>query len=147
MNIEQMAGRCPTAKAVGTATLKGWRLQFNSVATIVPENGAKTPVVIWTIENADERSLDRYEGYPTLYYKKELTVELDGKPIKAMVYIMADGRAEQEPSGYYYRVIESGYESAGLDTQPLIQAYQRAHFAETAKRQALLERLKNWRLR
>ena len=34
LNLEQMAHRCPTAQAVGTATLKNWRLMFYSVATI-----------------------------------------------------------------------------------------------------------------
>jgi len=128
MNIEQMAVRCPTAKAVGTATLNGWRLQFNGVATIVPENGARTPVVIWTIEGADERSLDRYEGYPYLYYKKNLAVELDGKRITAMAYIMAAEYEEEEPNVHYYRTIERGYKSAGLSDRPLIAAYQRARY-------------------
>jgi len=139
MNLEQMALRCPTAKVVGTAELKGWRLRFNNVATIEQESGGRTPVVVWTIEDADERALDRYEGYPTLYYKKTLTVDLNGEPVTAMVYIMTGGD-EREPGGYYYRVIEDGYRSAGLNTRPLIAACRRARDAETDRRKLLLKR-------
>jgi len=126
MNTEQMAVRCPTAKVVGTATLNGWRLQFNGVATIVPESGASTPVVVWSIEDADERSLDRYEGFPCFYYKKYLTVELNDKRLTAMVYVMMAGHAEAEPSEYYYNSIERGYKSAGICDGTLAAAYERA---------------------
>jgi len=146
MNIRQMALRCPTAKAAGAAVLKGWRLQFNNHATIVPENGGRTPVVVWEIEDADERSLDRYEGYPIYYYKRDLTVELDGKSIWAMAYIMAEGHEEREPSPYYYMVIEEGYRSAGHNTRPLIAACQRARFSEKKPRWDWTENLKNGRL-
>jgi len=128
MNLPQMALRCPTAKVVGATMLDGWRLQFNGVATIVPESGAQTPVVVWAIQEQDERNLDRYEGYPTFYFKKDLTVKLNGEKITAMAYIMAAGHEEAEPSAFYYRTIEAGYKSARLSDHPLISAYQRARY-------------------
>jgi len=130
MNLEQMAVRCPTAKVVGTTMLNGWRLQFNGVATIIPEPGAQTPVVVWTIEPADERALDRYEGFPNFYYKKDLTVILDGKPVTAMVYIMSDGYSENVPSEYYFNIIAQGYKSAGFSPKPLMQALERARIKQ-----------------
>ena len=45
------------------------------------------PVLVWEIGERDEASLDRYEGYPSFYYKKDLTVALDGQEVTAMVYI------------------------------------------------------------
>ncbi len=40
---------------------------------------------------SDEVALDRYEGYPSFYYKEDVEVELDsGELVKAMVYIMTD---------------------------------------------------------
>ena len=81
LSVEQMKHRTPDAKIVGTAVLCGWRLLFKSYATIEPKEGRKVPVLVWEISDADEASLDRYEGYPTYYYKRELPVlvtPLDG---------------------------------------------------------------------
>lgn len=128
MNQAQMAQRCPTAKIVGTTVIKGYRLRFNGVATIEPKNGGIVPVVVWELQERDERNLDIYEGYPRFYAKQEMAVELNGKRIKAMVYVMTPGRAEAEPTMGYYNAIAKGYKDAGINDRPLIEAYQRAHF-------------------
>lgn len=131
MNQTQMAQRCPTAKLLGAAVLKGYRLRFNGVATIEPMNGRTVPVILWELKEQDEKNLDRYEGYPNFYRKQDMQVEYDGKKITAMVYIMNGNRPEEEPSKYYYNVIAQGYREAGFHDRPLIEAYQRAHFRES----------------
>lgn len=90
LNLEQMAFRCPTAKVVGKSELKDYELLFRggrrgAVATVEPKEGSTVPVLIWEIQNRDEASLDLYEGYPNLYGKQMLEVELDGKTVPAMV--------------------------------------------------------------
>ena len=74
-SVEQMAVRCPDARVVGNAILYGWQLLFKGCATIEPNPERNTPVLVWEISERDERSLDRYEGYPSFYYKKDLEVE------------------------------------------------------------------------
>ena len=97
LSVEQMAVRCPDARVVGNAILYGWQLLFKGCATIEPNPERNTPVLVWEISEWDERSLDRYEGYPSFYYKKDLEVETfpleGGEPetLTAMVYIMAEG--------------------------------------------------------
>lgn len=86
LNLGQMAGRCPTAKVVGKAILRGWRLAFRNVATIERCNGYTVPVLVWKLQPEDEAALDRYEGWPSLYYKENLKVSLNGKRRTAMVY-------------------------------------------------------------
>ena len=123
MHIEQMKHRCPTGKVLGTSMLKGYRLVFNSVATIAPDPDRSVPVVLWDIKPADEKNLDRYEGFPRLYRKETVPVELNGDTVDAMVYIMnSDGI--RPPGRFYYDVIREGYEANGLDTAPLEQALQ-----------------------
>jgi hypothetical protein len=70
LNFEQMSYRCPTAKAVGSAILKGYQLLFrgyptHAVATIEKQKGCTVPVLVWDIKHSDERALDRYEGWPS----------------------------------------------------------------------------------
>ena len=123
LNLGQMARRCPTARVVGTAMLEGYQLLFNGVATIVKREGAVVPVGIWEIDKRCEESLDRYEGYPTLYRKETLTVEMNGKEVQAMVYIMNRDRPAL-PAYSYYETIEDGYNDVGLDTAHLRKAIE-----------------------
>ena len=121
LSESQMAYRCPTAKVVGTSILKDWRLLFDGPASIVKYEGYKVPILIWEIQPEDEKSLDRYEGYPSYYRKEMLDVEVNGKTINAMVYIMNTNK-EHIPSDYYYRVLEQGYERFGFAKNLLEQA-------------------------
>ena len=123
LNLGQMARRCPTARVVGTAMLEGYQLLFNGVATIVKREGAVVPVGIWEIDKRCEESLDRYEGYPTLNRKETLTVEMNGKEVQAMVYIMNRDRPAL-PAYSYYETIEDGYNDVGLDTAHLRKAIE-----------------------
>lgn len=115
LSVEQMAHRCPDAKNVGTAALLGWQLLFKGCATIEPNRKKNTPALLWEISEQDEKSLDRYEGFPSFYYKKDLDVEafpLDGgEPVKltAMVYIMTEKNQLAEPHPSYYKLLEDGY--------------------------------------
>ena len=122
MNTEQMALRCPTAKVLGTAVLKDYRLVFRAFASIEPHEGAETPVLLWIIKPLDELALDRYEGYPSHYRKETVEVELDGETVEAMVYVMNPIRPYATPSCYYYSTILEGYKEFGLDEQYLKDA-------------------------
>ena len=124
LNLKQMANRCPTAKVVGASQINDHRLLFRgahagAVATIEPFKGGNVPVLVWEITPVDEAALDRYEGWPFLYRKETIKVKLGGKTVKAMVYIMNDGRPLGQPSCYYYSTILEGYKSAGFDVEIL----------------------------
>lgn len=123
LSESQMAMRCPTAKVVGTSILKDWRLLFDGPASIERYEGYEVPVLIWDIQPEDERSLDRYEGYPSYYRKEMLEVEVNGKKVDAMVYIM-NTRKESIPPTYYYNVLEKGYERFGFDKSILEKALE-----------------------
>ena len=81
LNLEQMARRCPTAKVVGSTTLKNYRLMFRggshtAVATVERSCGDEVPVLIWRLQPRDEKALDVYEGWPHLYRKETLRHDL-----------------------------------------------------------------------
>lgn len=127
LNLSQMAKRCPNAKAIGTSIMKGWRLRFRgeheaAVATVEPSKAGEVPIIVWEITTACEAALDRYEGYPSLYRKGTLRVELNGKPIQGMIYILNEGQPLSQPSCYYYSVILDGYKAQGFDVGILKKA-------------------------
>ncbi|BFL45664.1 gamma-glutamylcyclotransferase family protein [Lactonifactor longoviformis] len=128
LSVKLMACYCPDAKVVGTGEIKDYALLFKGCATIEPRKGKRVPVLVWEISPEDEKSLDRYEGYPTFYYKKELTlpVQITGTEVRqeltAMVYIMNEKNRLASPSCYYYKVLADGYEDLGFDKAILEQA-------------------------
>jgi gamma-glutamylcyclotransferase (GGCT)/AIG2-like uncharacterized protein YtfP len=126
INLQQMAYRCPTAKPVHTGMLKGFELQFKGVATIAPKENSQVPVLLWKLKPSDEKSLDRYEGYPSFYRKEIFDVKIKGKVYEAMVYIMNGNTPLSEPSEQYYNSIEKGYIDNDLDTRYLEQALEDA---------------------
>ena len=131
LNLPQMAFRCPTAKVVGASEIKDYELLFrggrrSSVATVEPLNGSSVPVLLWMLKEHDLQALDRYEGYPSFYRKEVLDVELRGKTVSAMVYIMNEGHPFGSPSDYYLNTIMEGYQSEGFNTELLEQAVEKS---------------------
>ena len=116
---EQMAHRCPDAKLIGTGYLPNHRLEFYLHATVerTRAHGAKVPVAVWEITAADERSLDRYEGFPTYYTKHRRRVVMDdGTELWGMVYIMSMIRP-QPPTPTYYNGIHNAYVKLDLRSE------------------------------
>ena len=134
LNIEQMRYRCPSARIIGTAVIEGYQLLFKgsktgSYLTIEPRDGASVPVAVWSVTEEDELRLDRYEGFPTFYYKKELRLPIKGiKTGKArvrdtFVYIMDERRPLGIPSRMYMQTCFEGYRDFGFDRRFLVDAY------------------------
>ena len=127
LNLRQMAMRCPTARLLGTGLVENYELQFKgmphgSFATIGPKKGASVPVGVWEITPRDEIALDVYEGYPRHYFKKNLTVAMEGQEVTAMAYIMNLQMNFGIPTQRYYNTVLEGYEQCGLDVAMLNRA-------------------------
>jgi hypothetical protein len=119
LNKEQMRYRCPTAVPVGTAEIHNCKLVFRrGVLTIEPEEGSSVPVGVWEITRADEKALDRYEGYPHWYYKKTVRVWMNEcMTINGMVYIMTEGHPIRMPSRFYLETVYDGYCNFGFSKE------------------------------
>ena len=135
LNVRQMMIRCPSARMIGTATIEDYRLMFKgsktgSYLTIEPEEGCSVPVGVWEVSEADELALDRYEGFPSFYYKKELELPITGirtgkvRRRKAFVYIMHEDRLLGVPSNMYMRICMEGYMDFGFNYDTLWEAYE-----------------------
>lgn len=137
LNIPQMRRRCPGAEVVGTSVIPDYELLFKgsmtgSYLTIEPKEGSVVPVAVWSVTAAHERALDRYEGYPTFYYKKDVSVILDGAVpgftagLDAFVYIMHEDRPLGVPSDYYVQACLEGYDAFGFSHKYIEDALDRS---------------------
>lgn len=138
LNVGQMSRRCPDARPVGVAILKDWQLSFKgsktgSYLTIDPCPGAEVPVAVWEVSPSDIDALDRYEGYPTFYTKKEIEVTYRGirtnraRTVTAFVYTMTEGRPVGLPSNGYVRTCAVGYDNFGFNKRFLWNALDRGY--------------------
>ena len=77
-----------------------------SYLTIESKEGSRVPVAAWEVSAEDELALDRYEGFPTFYYKKELMLPIKGirsgkiRMRNTFVYIMHEDRPFGVPSNF-----------------------------------------------
>ena len=136
LNVTQMGARCPHAKIAGTAVVKDYELLFKgsktgSYLTIEECPGAEVPVVVWSVEDSDEKNLDRYEGYPDFYYKKEFKLKYKEistgkrKVVTAFAYIMHEDRSIGIPSNWYMQTCLDGYSTFFFDQSILVSAYDK----------------------
>lgn len=137
LNVKQMKMRCPGATILGTTKLKDYELLFKgsktgSYLTIEKKEGSTVPVAIWEVTESDEKSLDRYEGYPIFYYKKEMKLQYKGirtgkrRTVDAFVYIMNEENPIGVPSIYYMKTCIDGYDTFYFDKNILINAYKKS---------------------
>lgn len=134
LNIPQMRMRCPGARIVGTSVIENYRLLFKgsrtgSYLTIEPQEGASVPVAAWEVSAENEAALDRYEGFPAFYYKKEMMLPIHSiqtgkiRRCRVFIYIMHENRPLGLPSNSYMETCRQGYRSFGFDEAFLKQAY------------------------
>ena len=121
LNHSQMQKRCKDSKYIKKIFLKDFKLSFCSVrrshgvANVVKKKDSKVPGGLWKISKSDERALDRYEGFPTLYTKDYFRLNND----KIMFYIIKRKYSFKSPRRLYLDTIRKGYKDCDLDLEYL----------------------------
>ena len=89
MDTARMLARCPSARLVGKATLRGYRLVERLYADIEPAGGRVAEGVVWTVTAADLRRLDGFEGVGSGCYRRRVyTIVINGRTYGAYGYEM-----------------------------------------------------------
>lgn len=132
LDRNQMAWRCPGAKAIAKSWLHDYRMvfqgrPFGAHANVIPAEGYEVPVVIWKINKEHEKALDRYEGVKGGYYTKEyMEIEINGCMQKGLIYIMTPNPYGL-PTDSYLGTIARGYYDFNLDVRVLNRAVRYAY--------------------
>jgi gamma-glutamylcyclotransferase (GGCT)/AIG2-like uncharacterized protein YtfP len=120
LNLFQMKCRCKDSIFLKKINLKDFRLTFRSkyrAADIEPKKNSIVPGGLFDISKSDEKKLDVYEDYPSLYRKFYFTYY--GK--KVMTYTMVNKTSFRFPTERYLNVVKRGYKDCGLDSKYLTQ--------------------------
>ncbi|NEK87287.1 gamma-glutamylcyclotransferase [Blastococcus saxobsidens] len=122
MDPAQMLRRCPSSPHTGTGWIRGWRLTFGgeelgwegALATLVPDE--RSPgifVALYDLTEADERSLDAWEGADHgLYRRVHLRAHALSSDVVAYVYVL-DAFEGGLPSARHLGAIADAAEAAG----------------------------------
>ena len=118
LNHFQMKKRCKDSVFLKKINLKDFKLTFRSkyrAADIEFKKGSLVPGGIFEISKIDEKKLDLYEDYPSLYKKYYFTYEKK----KIMTYIMVKKSPFRFPNEKYLNIIKCGYKDCDLDLKIL----------------------------
>ena len=121
LNHFQMKRRCKNSIFLKKINLKNFRLTFRSkyrAADIEPKKNSIVPGGLFEISKSDEKKLDIYEDFPTLY--KKYYFFYYGK--KVMTYLMVNKSPFKFPTERYLNIVKNGYLNCGLDNKFLKKA-------------------------
>tara|TARA_B100000989_G_C19339704_1_gene384446 strand:- start:343 stop:702 length:360 start_codon:yes stop_codon:yes gene_type:complete len=116
-----MKKRCKDSIFLKKINLKDFRLTFRSkyrAADIEPNKNSVVPGGLFEISKSDEKKLDIYEDFPSLY--KKFYFNYNGK--KVMTYTMVQKTPFRFPTERYLNVVKRGYEDCDLDKKYLEKA-------------------------
>ena len=109
-----MKRRCKDSLFLKKINLKNFRLTFRSkyrAADIEFKKGSLVPGGLYEISKNDEKKLDIYEDFPSLYKKFYFTYY--GK--KIMTYTMNKKTRFMFPTERYLNVVKKGYKDCNLN--------------------------------
>ena len=121
LNHFQMKRRCKDSVFLKKINLKNFKLTFRSkyrAADIEPKKNSIVTGGLFKISKSDEKKLDIYEDFPTLY--KKFYFYYYGK--KVMTYTMVNKTPFRFPTNRYLRVVKQGYKDCRLDKKLLKKA-------------------------
>ena len=87
LHPRRLRARTPSAAVAGTSVLRGWQLAFHkrgadgsAKADVVPRNGGRVYLALYTMDAFDKTVLDRVEGVGFGYEEHRLYVD-DGREV------------------------------------------------------------------
>jgi gamma-glutamylcyclotransferase (GGCT)/AIG2-like uncharacterized protein YtfP len=121
-NLDSMKVRCPDAITLGVVLLEDHALNFKYFCDAEHKLGKSMECALWSITDKCEQSLDRLEGYPDFYLKKEVNVTYLNKTIQAMIYFMPEHNELDFPSEHYFNMVCEGYEQHNMNLDSIYAA-------------------------
>jgi hypothetical protein len=109
MSRSHMRALCPSARALGTTSLTGWRfiISRDGFASLAREPGSRVHGVLWQLSTRDVAAINAYENVPGgLYLRRRLPVH-GSICACALVYIARRGGRGAPRPGYLHQVLEA----------------------------------------
>jgi gamma-glutamylcyclotransferase (GGCT)/AIG2-like uncharacterized protein YtfP len=103
MSRAAMRARCPQARALGPATLHGYRffVGIDGWGSVEPSRGDEVHGVLWRLTPRDVAALHAFELlHKGLYEVRRLPVRQGAQAVPAMIYLLRRGKPGKPKPGY-----------------------------------------------
>lgn len=131
----RLRSRCPSAKTIGAAVARDWILEFSKAskdgsgkATLAPAPSASVPGVIFEIDVAEQKRLDKHEGVG-FGYRREDAFTVEGITVLTSSYLGTSLDRARQPFDWYLATVIAGAEHHGLNVDH-VAALKRTPFVE-----------------
>lgn len=119
MHEKRFFERCPKAKFVGTGILWNYKLAERKYTDIDYSVDDLVEGVVYQITESDLMKLDACEGYPHIYRRYWVEIEVGEKTIHAVVYEMTPTTKEMRHGipfpDWYYNICKIGAKQHGIE--------------------------------
>lgn len=114
---------------VGRGLVRNYGFEFRYFANVIKSPGSQVWGTVWNITNEELGHLDEVEGYPLMYTRVKVEVQLDdGEKVLAEMYTLTPEMREQigteYPTKNYMQRLLSGYRHADLPMSQLTKALE-----------------------
>ena len=113
---------------IGPATLRNFEFELLQFANVYSSPGSEVYGALWQVPRVFLSHLDKVEGYPTMYDRKQVPVYHQDKKVEAHVYFLTPAYREYfggtVPGKSYVRTLFTGYKYFGLPTSQIGNALQ-----------------------
>lgn len=124
MAESQIKFRCADSGFIGISKLnnKSFYINARGVASIKDKAESYVQGVVWALSNRDVKSLDAYEGYPSLYIKKYYEILINDRAVNILVYVSTNLESGNPIEGYLEKIIKTA-QALSFDNEYILELY------------------------
>jgi hypothetical protein len=122
MLTARLRERCPSAKPIGVAELRGYELRWHKRSIdgsgkcdVVQQGGVSVLGVLYEVLDTEKRALDKAEGLGQGYAETEVKVRSADGERTAVAYVATDLDATLKPFSWYHAFVLGGAREHGLE--------------------------------
>jgi len=119
-------------RRVGSARVKGYRLEFDRYAVMREDPAGEIYGVAWEVTLADLAALDEFERAPLLYHRIPVSIITPTSVIDGQAYHSLVLDSNESPDPQYFNSMLGMYQMAGFPVDCLYRALENTKQAEAA---------------
>lgn len=124
-NINNMHERCPGARLLARTWIDGYAFRWRGTADIEIDPDSYVIGMLWAIDDSDLAMLDRFEGYPDIYFRQRVLINHGDHQVIGWAYMMCNQNSESSPTDSYRESVYEGYRQNDLADDQLTHALSR----------------------
>jgi gamma-glutamylcyclotransferase (GGCT)/AIG2-like uncharacterized protein YtfP len=124
-NLNDMEHRCPGAVRIDNAWIDGYAFKWRSTADIELATDNYVVGVLWALTDEHLASLDRFEKFPSYYFRQRVIARTGQQEYVSWAYMMVNQGNESLPGDEHSTALFEGYDQNHLSTDQMLLGLKR----------------------